>query len=194
LGIKPLLVKVAIISTHLRRLIMEHSDSNLDGLYQDLARRFRVLSQFFGKLGSEEAVQQLLDSLISRDAIAFNRLIETVDIPDIPPGLKCRVIHQDLIEKVLYIPYTVEVCRLRPDLTPDERRQYLGIAFRYLPTVQSTMSHIEMRLTLFGEAPEIPPGSFLDELKANNLVTCNSEVKYDLTLVGGLGPPEEICT
>ena len=170
---------------------MENKDSNIDDLYRDLAGRFRAVSKLFRKLGSEETVHQLLDSLISRDSDAFNRLIEAVDIPDLPPHLKCRL-YREWIEQVICDPYTVKVCRLRPDLTPDERLQYLLIAFRHRPS-QPVAAEPGIGITLLGENPEIPPGPFLDELKANNLVTCEDETRYDCSLQLVFGPPEWVC-
>jgi len=170
---------------------MEKKDSNIDDLYDHLARRFRAVSKLFRKLGSEESVHELVDSLILRDSDAFNRLIENVDIPDLPPNLKCRLI-QEWVEEATCDPYTVKVCRLRLDLTPDERLLYLSIAFRHRPLPPVT-ANTGIGITLIGDNPEIPPGPFLDELKANNLVICNDETKYDCKLWLVFGPPELVC-
>jgi uncharacterized membrane protein YccC len=40
---------------------MEKGEANLDDLYQDLADRFRALSQLFDQLSSPESAQALLD-------------------------------------------------------------------------------------------------------------------------------------
>jgi hypothetical protein len=165
--------------------------ANIDDLYREFAGRFKALGQFFDKLGSEEAVQELLDCLISGDSNTFNRLIETVDIPDLPPRLKC-VVYREVIDKVICDPHEVEVCRLRLDLTAEERLQYLQIAFRYRH-LQPTPADTGLGLTVLGENPEIPPGPFLDELKTNNLVTCKLEVRYDCKIGQVLGLPEWIC-
>jgi hypothetical protein len=39
----------------------------------------------------------------------------------------------------------------------------------------------------------IPPGAFLDELKANGLVTCESRMTYDTNTILVLGKPEQVC-
>lgn len=171
---------------------MKNIDANLDDLYQDLARRFRAVSQFLRKLGSEEATRKLFDILISKDTAAFNRLFETMDIPDLPPDLKC-IFYREVIEIFLCDSYKVEVCRLRLDLTSNERVQYIQIAMRHRPG-QPTFIHTGLGIKVLGENPEIPPGPFLDELKANNLVTCSWEKKHDCKLGQLLGPPEWICT
>jgi hypothetical protein len=170
---------------------IENKDANIDDLYDHLVRRFRAVSKLFRKLGSEEAVHQLLNSLVLRDSEAFNRLIGAVDIPDLPPNLKCRLI-QEWVEEATCDPYIVEICRLRLDLTPDERLQYLLIAFRHRPS-PPVVANTGIGITLLGENPEIPPGPFLDELKANNLVTCNDETRYDCKLQLVFGPPEWVC-
>ena len=68
---------------------MEKHDSNIEHLYRDSAERFKALSRLFGQLGSAEAAQRLLESLISEDAKAFARLIEPVNIPDLSGLGKC---------------------------------------------------------------------------------------------------------
>lgn len=170
---------------------MGNKDSNIDDLYRHLARRFKAVSKLFRKLGSDEIVHQLLESFVLRDSDAFNRLIEGVDIPDLPPHLKCVLI-QEWVEQLVCDPYTADVCRLRLDLTPDERLQYLLIAFRHRPRPPVTAT-TEIGITLIGDNPEIPPGPFLDELRANNLVTCQRETKYDCKIRPGLGPPQWVC-
>lgn len=170
---------------------MKNKDPNIDDLYRHLARRFRAVSKLFRKLGSEEAVHQLLDSVVLRDSDAFNALIDGVDIPDLPPNLKCRLVYE-WVEEVVCDAYTVPVCRLRVDLTPDERLLYLLIAFRHRPQPPVTAT-TGQGITLIGENPEIPPGPFLDELKANNLVICKPETRYDCKLKQVFGPPEWVC-
>ena len=166
-------------------------NDRMDGLYQDLAGRFRALSQFFDKLGSEDTVQQLIESLIARDPSFFNNLVEAIDIPDIPPRLRC-VVYRDMIDRVICDPYESEVCRLRSDLTTEERWQYFLIAWRYRQR-EPVQADSGSGFIVIGENPEIPPGPFLDELKANNLVTCKLEVRYNCRIAQVLGPPEWIC-
>ncbi|HXG63631.1 MAG TPA: hypothetical protein VNO70_00900 [Blastocatellia bacterium] len=170
---------------------MKKSDFNLDGLYEDLAGRFRALSGLFGQLGSPDAVQQLLDNLISGDAEAFARLIEPAAMPSIPQLGKCFWL-RGIIERAVLTPTLIEVCVLRDDLSPDERRLYLQIAIRHKERIH--LSEADMVLWKLGNGPEIPPGPFLDELKANGLVTCKTEVKYDTSTVQGpFGKPERVC-
>jgi len=98
-------------------------NENVDGLYQDMAGRFRVVSKLFDRLASEDGVQQLIDNFLLRDPSFFNNLIQTIDIPDIPPRLR-RVIYRKMIDRVICDPYEVEVSRPRSELTTEERWQY----------------------------------------------------------------------
>lgn len=170
---------------------MKKSDFDLDSLCQDFAARFRALSQLFGQLGSQEAVRELLENLVSGDAEAFARLIEPVEIPNIPQLGKCFWL-REIIERVTMTPTLVEVCVLRGDLTPVERILYIQIARRYGALIP--LGDAELALWRLGATPEIPPGPFLDELKANGLVTCKTEVKYDVsTTQGPFGKPQRVC-
>src|SRR5438876_1144137 len=100
-----------------RRVLMKKkSDSSVESFYDDLAGRFRALSQFFGQLGSREAAQQLLESLISGDAKTFARLIEPLEIPNFPQLGKCFWI-REIIERLVVTPAgLVDECWVRDDL------------------------------------------------------------------------------
>jgi hypothetical protein len=170
-----------------RRFVMERGEANLDDLYQDLAHRFRALSRLFGQLGSPESAQALLDSLISEDGVAFNRFVDRVDYP-MPIG-KCFWL-KEIIESTIGGPNgTVEECWLRDDLTSQERGLYLAIAWRH-----NILVALEERpkLTLEDRRVVIPPGPFLDELKANGLVTCEWRITYSSIGVAA-GKPQRVC-
>lgn len=170
-----------------RRLAMEKRDSNLNSLHDELAGRFGALSQLFGKLSSSKASQELLDSLTSGDAAAFNQLIDIVDMPILG---KCFWV-REIIERVVVTPAGfVEECWLRDSLTPSERGLYLQIAFRHRqekPVAQS------MEVTIQTGHAVIPPGPFLDELKANGLVTCDLRMTYDTSAIAVMSKPERVC-
>ena len=168
---------------------MEKHDANLEHLYQDSAERFKALSRLFGQLGSAKAAQGLLESLISEDAKAFSRLIEPVNIPNLSGLEKCFWL-REIIERVFETPKDlVEECSLRDDLTPQERVLFVQIALR----------HSEGRI-IAGPGMDgtwrrriILPGAFLNELKANGLVTCPKRPTYAVGLAPLLGKPERIC-
>jgi hypothetical protein len=173
-------------------LAMEESNAGFDSLAEDLAGRFRALGRLFDQLGSKEAAHKLLDSLISEDAATFNQLIEPLDIPNIPELGKCVWV-REIIDRVVVTPTLVEVCVLRDDLTPAERALYLSIAIRHAHGPLVDLTEAELVLTTLGDDQGIPPGPFLEELKANGLVTCSSRVKYEVSTVLVLGKPEKVC-
>lgn len=168
---------------------MEKYDSNLDGLYQQLADRFRALSQLFGELSSSQTAQKLTEGLLSGDAATFNQFVDRIDIPMLG---KCAWV-REIIERVMVTPAGfVRVCRLRDNLTLEESLLYLQIARRhgqFQPVVVSTV------LTVAEDRPVIPPGPFLEELRANNLVTCDDppQMTYDVSTTLVLSKPERIC-
>lgn len=166
---------------------MEKRDSDLESLYQDLAYRFGALSRLFDQLSSPEAAQELLDSLTSGDAATFNRLIDSVDVPVLG---KCFWV-RDIIERIVVTPTGfVEECWLRDNLTEAERRLYLEIAFRHR---QGTPVAQSMEVTISSGRSVIPPGPFLDELKANGLVACELRMTYDTSTTLVLSKPERVC-
>jgi len=168
---------------------MKKHDSNLDELYQDLADRFGALGQLLTELSSPKATQELLGSLAAGDAAAYNRLIDRVDLPLIG---KCFWL-REVIERIMETPTGfVEDCWLRDDMTPAERSLYFLIAFRHrrgTPIAKSM--EVTMQESLGHRV--IPPGAFLDELKANGLVTCESRMTYDTSTILVLGKPERVC-
>lgn len=165
---------------------MENRNSELEDLYQEMSARFGALGHLFGQLSSPEAVRELLDSLISGDAADFNRLVDSVDIPMIG---KCFWIW-GLIERAFLIPLGfVEECWLRDNLTADERRLYFLITRRHHhPTLVD-----KPILMLSAGYSVIPPGAFLDELKANGLVECKLTMTYDTSLNPSVLKPELVC-
>ena len=168
---------------------MNKRDCSLDELYQDLADRFGAVGRLFIQLSSPKATQELLNSLGAGEAAAFNRLIDGVELPLLG---KCFWI-REIIERVVVTPTgEVEDCWLRDNLTPDERLLYYLIAFRH-SRVSPIANSMEVTLQEQIERYVIPPGAFLDELKANGLVTCERRMTYDTSTTLVLGRPERVC-
>jgi hypothetical protein len=168
---------------------MKPPDTNLDALYQELAGRFGALSQLFGKLNSPKAVQQLLDGLTSNDGAGFQPFVDQLNLPMLG---KCYWL-QEVIERVVSTPAGLIPgdCWLRDNLTQQERWEYLQIALRYRirRPVDSTAV-----VTLKNGHYVIPPGPFLDELKAAGLVTCGPpQMSYETTVTIALSKPELVC-
>ena len=165
-------------------------DSDLEDLSREFADRFAALGRFFTELGSQESAQTMIDSLISGDAAAFGKLVDSVDIPSFAKVGKCFWLRQ-LIDHVVAAPYLVEVCTLRDDLSRVERALYFSIARRHGAAILLSLD--QKAITVIAAGVEIPPGPFLDELKANGLVTCTTQVKYDVTYSAPLGKWERVC-
>ena len=162
--------------------------SNFGDLYEEMAGRFRALSGFFADLSSADAVESLVAALVTEDAEAFNRFVDPVEVPF---DGRCFWL-QEIVEHTFVTPTgLVEECRLRDNLTPSEKQLYLEIALRYRESL-GPWREVHVHGTSF-EQPVIPPGPFLDELKANNLVVCKTRMSYESRLTPVLSPPEQVC-
>lgn len=169
---------------------MAEQELDLEALYRDLGDRFSALSQLFAEFGSPKGARRLVDTLVSGDAAAFNRLIDPLDVPTIPPLGKCFWV-REIIDRVVVTTTLVEVCTLREDLSGGELALYISIARRHGALIPLTAA--EEAITALGDGEGIPPGPFLDELKANGLVTCTTKVKRDVSTKLALGKPERVC-
>jgi len=169
--------------------MMDKPNSNLDGLYQELADRFGALSQFFGHLSSPKAAQELLDGLTSEDGAAFNRLIDRIEIPMLG---KCFWV-LELVKKAVVTPTGwVQDCYLRDNLTSPESQTYLQILWRHFPGGRGSVA--PPIVTLQDGRHLITPGSFRDELKANGLVVCDPlRMTYDTGITVVFSKTETIC-
>jgi hypothetical protein len=145
-----------------------------------------ALADLFSKWREPDLARKVIDSVIAGDSAAFHDLID-LDLP-VPPLNKCIWL-SELIEKIASID-TVTVCRKRNDLTPDEQSRYIAIVFEFrqrgeLPPIESAAGRGFIN-------PVIPPGPFLDALKAENLVKCEEEqIGVGLKLVPT--KPSQIC-
>jgi hypothetical protein len=165
-----------------RRPIEEASDVNPDfnldedtiersmaELSDEFAQRVGALADLFARWREPEVARKVIDSMIAGDGAAFRDLID-LDLP-VPPLNKCIWL-TEFIEKVVPID-TREVCRLRNDLSREERVRYVVIVLEFrrrgeLPVMEPSPG------ADFVNAP-IPPGPFLNALKAEGLVTCEQE-------------------
>jgi hypothetical protein len=170
-----------------RRLTMEERDSNLDSMYQELAERFGALSRLFRELSSPDAVKELLDSLTLADvAKPFPQIVDI----NIHMVGKCFWL-RELIEHVVTTPAgLVEECRVRDDLTPSEIGLYFSIAWRHR---DRTLMGKQKGVVIHDTSRVVPAGPFLDELKANGLVTCTFEMTYNTSTTLVFSKPEHVC-
>ena len=165
---------------------MENRDSNLAGLYQELAERFGALSQLFDQLSSPEAAKELLNSLTLADvAKPFPQIVDI----NIPMFGKCLWLRQ-LIEHIISTPTSEVVCRVRDNLTPYELELYFSIAWRHR---DRTVVGKQKAGAIHDTSRVVSPGPFLDELKINGLVTCNYETTYNTSVTLVFSNPELVC-
>jgi hypothetical protein len=156
---------------------------------EGFAQRAGALADLFSRWREPEEARKVLETVIAGDGPAFRELID-LDLP--VPKLNLCIWVFELIEKVAAID-TMTVCRLRNDLSPEEQRRYIAIVFEFrdrgeLPPIVSTGDGSGGFIN-----PPIPPGSFLNALKAEGLVKCEEE-----QIGGGLklvpAKPRELCT
>jgi hypothetical protein len=99
------------------------------------------------------------------------------------------------IGQIKFIPADTETCRLRTDLTADERRRYLAIAARFTDAVIWDVGAGRGLSALSGDGPVVPPGPFRDTLRAEGLVNC----QQDETIIalnpntGVYGQARDVC-
>jgi hypothetical protein len=81
-----------------------------------------------------------------------------------------------------------EQCRLRTDLTRGEWLDYILVTLRHDPSRLEGQGPVLRALD-----DVIPPGPYLEELKAHGLVTCALVRKYSSRLSLFPGTPERFC-
>ena len=171
---------------------MQKQDPEFGDFSEEIADRFRALSEVFEQLGRPEAAAELLETLIDGDSKAFGRLTDSLTLPVLN---KCFWL-RELIEHVIVTPAGfVEDCWLRDDLTPAELSTYLRIVVRHhqLTKLGTLASGASATVTLRDGHNVISPGPFLDELKANGLVTCKLRMTYEESIKLVLSAPELVC-
>ncbi len=165
-------------------------DPELDGMFEEWAGRFQAFSRLFDRFSTAEGVRELFDSRISADPEAFDKILEGFDLPVLD---KCFWA-SDVIDRVVSTPLGIsEECWLREDLTPKETLTYIRICIRFGVNKPQPIPTGTLLATVYSGRTIIPPGPFLDELKANGLVACDFRQKYDSSIVQGWGPPRRVC-
>jgi hypothetical protein len=156
---------------------------------ESVADRLRVVGEFLVGLADADSVRRLVRALQADEPDAFHEFIEVVpDFAGRCPTL-CAVV-REVVEGAEV--REEERCALRPDLSLAERLLALRIYERHFGrverVVETGISHSGLRAV---GLEFIPPGPYLDELKANNLVTCWTE--RVLVPTWSLGLPQWEC-
>jgi hypothetical protein len=167
---------------------MDKKAASLEGFHRDLADRFGALGKLFSQLDTPTAAREFLDSLL-----AGNGDHARLAVDDLQVGVlgKCFWL-RSIVERVVSTPtgYVLE-CRLREDLSGAEIALYVTIARRHRQA--AVPGAMEAMRELGTGAPIIPQGPFLEELRANHLVTCERRMTYDTSTALILGKPERVC-
>ncbi len=148
---------------------MARPDSMPD--FETTARQFAAVGEFLGSLGEPGRVEELVDVLDRGDSDRFEKL--TGQFGDFPS--RCSVMCHVAVEVISTgsKPEIVEQCSLRTDLTFTESLTAYQIYRRHFGTGGPLVAHQVGTLSSTVLVVEIvPPGPYLDELKANGLVTC----------------------
>jgi hypothetical protein len=155
---------------------------------KELAERFRLVGEFFRGLSRPERVRSVIRSLQADGPEEFRRLMD--EIPDFPG--RCLTLCasvRNIVEGATV--QEEERCALRVDLTTAERVFAWQIYERHFGPTRPEPVEVSGPGLHAIVLEIIPPGPYLDELKANNLVTCWSERVWVLTW--SLGPPSWEC-
>jgi hypothetical protein len=174
-------------------------------LSDQLAREAGAFAEVFQSWRRPEVARSVVESLLNGDAETFKALLQPgLDAFDPDPsdreaiGIALCYKLLLLVEKIgqmKRIPSNTETCRLRTDLTADERRRYVAIAARFTDAEVWEVG-VGRGLTAVGEdGPVVPPGPFLDALRAEGLLNC----KQDETILaldpntGVYGQARDVC-
>lgn len=161
----------------------------LHDLARHIAEQSAALNQVLDRLSRPEIARAVVDSALEGDARTFEGIFEGVEVK-VPN--KCVWI-ADTVEK-LTSKFTgfEEQCRVKDNLTHDEWILYVIITMRHHSPVAANEDD-PATLNLVGSDPVIPPGPYLDELKAHGLVHCPLVPTYHSGISLFPGKPERFC-
>lgn len=161
----------------------------LDQVAADFAARAGALADLFARWRKPAVARTVIASLLADDGDTFRELLRDFD----PPVLgKCWWV-REVVDRVVATVELRTVCRLRTDLTAGERALYLRLALQFREHA-AVLAQPGGALDAIGApGPEIPPGPFLDALRAEGLVTCADEPVESAGLQQVLAKPALLC-
>jgi hypothetical protein len=153
-----------------------------DDLAQDLARRAATYREVFDRLSSPDVSEAVLEALATRKPDVFEALGDGLEVPD---GLRCSWV-KGAVLAWLRTPYgREERCFLRQDLSTEEYILYRQIVRQFYKPVVHEPGSLELTVEVVGAGPaevEVPPGPFLEALRAAGLVNCRYYVTFDTSI------------
>jgi hypothetical protein len=171
---------------------MEDVRSTID--YEETASRFGVIGRLLQEFSEQDQLHRLVDVLAAGDSGGFHELIDSV--PDFLGRCQtvCAVVREVIDSAFVVEVSKVERCALRLDLSPAERQLALQIALRHVdefgPPFEVRISDTQLKAQVI---QIIPPGAYLDELKANGLVFCWIETETVASPGYQMGLPSWQC-
>jgi hypothetical protein len=153
-----------------------------DDLTRDLARRAATYRDVFDRLSSPDVSEAVLEALATREPDVFEALGDGLDVPD---GLRCSWV-KGAVLAWLRTPYgREEKCFLRQDLSVEEYILYRQIVRQFYKPVVHEPGSLELEVEVAGAGPaeiEVPPGPFLEALRAAGLVKCRFYITFDTSI------------
>jgi len=156
----------AVVAAIVVGAVSAHAGEGPEQLAKELRERSRALASLYDRLATDEGARTLVDALASGKAEDFAHVYEGLELP---VHDRCAWV-RDAVDVIVSEPKPSDECVLRDDLTPDERLLYLMIAMKHAQIFYPVPSRVPAPFVLIPAL--IPPGPFLDELKANGLVEC----------------------
>jgi hypothetical protein len=160
-------------------------DEAIAALSDEFAREVGAFADLFESWRKPDVARAVVESLLDNDRDRFSALLKpAIDHPgplDGDPDKQMLICYKVLLllEKLgrFRITKTEEICRLRTDLSPEERRRYLAIALQFRDTDPAFLFTPTPDAGDIGlaEGPVIPAGPFLEALKAEGLVSCKTD-------------------
>jgi hypothetical protein len=162
----------------------------LDDIAGHIAEQSAALGQVLDRLSKPEVARAVVDSAVRGDARTFEGLFEGVEVK-VPN--RCVWI-ADTVERLTSSFVALEEqCRLRDDLTASEWLQYVLITRRHFPPKPVDENGGPGFVVMGDGHVVIPPGDYLEELKAFGLVRCELVKKYSSGIFLFPGKPERFC-
>jgi hypothetical protein len=180
------------------------TEETMAELSNRLARNVGTVADVFARWREPEVARAVLDSVLTRDVRAFRELLGLDPDPPVRDGLPdpadppppeipefpgfCSVVFE--VTEKLVPREQAWVCRLRTDLSRDERIQFIAIAKRCGLVVDTPPG--SGFTAVGGPGPIVPEGPCLQALAAAGLVKCDWE-PVDNGVAIQFGPPTDVC-
>jgi hypothetical protein len=159
----------------------------VDPLAQQIAAHSAATLQVLERLSAPQTAQRFVNAAIAGDPRTIDDILNGIELPVVN---KCFWV-SELVEKFTSSTGFVQQCWVREDLSTEEWFRYTQIAVRH-DQIGRDAVEVTYEKDALGHVL-IPRGPFLDELKADNLVTCEWVRKTTGRSSVLFGKPERFC-